>query len=451
MQRTLLLACLLTLHALNDGARAASAQAIPAGRDNPSADTLTITLPEAQRRALSRNPAFLAERQEIEIARGQLTQARVLALNPELELRAPGAGSSGAIGEFEISLSQEIEIAGQRGLRIRAAGLGLDRAEAAVEDAARRTLADVSHAFFAALAAQQRVAVMAELLDLGQQLVDVTRIQAIEGEISVMEANLAEIEAGRARAHMLAAERDALSAQLELLERIGIPPGQEIRLEFDMREIPDPATLNPDSLITLALARRPDLTARDRAVDQHDARAGLARRERVPNPRIGLFVEREERFSNIRGAALPEARFESPRIGLGVSVPIPLFQRGQGITAEHLARSDQARYDRQATELAIRVQVTDAARAYRSADEEVRVFERDVLLPARVNQQLLDTAFRAGKVALPTLLLLRNQLLDVEISYWDAWLAERRALVDLQSATATLGTDATLGPIGDLR
>jgi outer membrane protein TolC len=68
-----------------------------------------------------------------------------------------------------------------------------------------------------------------------------------------------------------------------------------------------------------------------------------------------------------------------------------------------------------------------------------------VLQPARENQQLLEKAFRAGKVGLPTLVLLRNQLLDAELGYVDAILAQRRALVALQAATASLApTDLEL-------
>jgi outer membrane protein TolC len=66
------------------------------------------------------------------------------------------------------------------------------------------------------------------------------------------------------------------------------------------------------------------------------------------------------------------------------------------------------------------------------------------LQPARANQDLLETAYRAGKVNLSTLLLLRNQLLDAELGYWDAWLARRTALIALQAATATLAPDGAV-------
>lgn len=454
MHRALVLAvCSLAFGGLHPGAPEAAAQVAPPGRPEAATrDTLTITLADAQRRTLSLNPAYLAERQELAIARGQLTQARVFTFNPELEFRARAVGTRGAIGEFEASLSQEMEWGGQRRLRVRAASFGVDRAESVVQNAARETLADVSTAFYSALAAEQRLDVARQLLALSEQLVGVTRIQAREGEISTLDANLAEIEAGRGRARVLAAEREATSARLELHRLTGIPPEQEIRLEPEGLGAAAVPNLDTDGLISLALSRRPDLAARSRAVAQYESLAGLSRREAIPNVRVGVFVERAERHvltSRATGAPNLDTRLESPRLGLGVSVPIPVFQRNQGLFAERGAQAEQARLARQATELTVRTQVTDAVRAYRAANQEVRVFEQDVLQPARTNQRLLETAFRAGKVGLPTLLLLRNQLLDAELSYWDAWLAERRALVALQAATASFGIDSTLTPPGD--
>lgn len=73
------------------------------------------------------------------------------------------------------------------------------------------------------------------------------------------------------------------------------------------------------------------------------------------------------------------------------------------------------------------------------------MFAVSVLRPARENTQLLETAFRAGKLALPTLLLLRNQLLDAELGYWDAWLAQHVAFIQLAAATGALALP-TAGP-----
>jgi cobalt-zinc-cadmium efflux system outer membrane protein len=419
------------------GATGARAQVYAAPA--PSAgDTLTLSIGEAQRLALQQNPTFLAERQETDIARGQLRQARVYNFNPELAFEAPGAGTAGALGEYEARLTQEVEWAGQRGLRIRAGEVGVAQAEAGVRDAARQTLSDVDQAFFVALAAQQRLEVAREILGLNQQLLAATRTQLREGEINGLEANLAEIEAGRSRARVLAAERELTSAKLELQRLVGLSPSQPVRLADEVPGFPAASALDPDSLIRAALARRPDLAERMRAVEQSQARKRLAAREAIPNLSVGVFAERQALgVLSAPGAPSGATLYESPRIGLAIGVPFPLWNRNQGVVAERQAQVAQAAFAQRATELDVRTEVTDAYRAYRSATEEARTFEQDVLQPARENQQLLEKAFRAGKVGLPTLVLLRNQLLDAELGYVDAILAQRRALVALQAATAS--------------
>ena len=429
----------------------ASAQAGGVGTvGESSGDTLSLSLGEAYQRALSQSPAYLADRQELEIARGQLAQVRVLTFNPEFEYQAPGIVGSGILGEYQASLSQEIEIGGQRNLRVRAATLGVERAQSVVQNAARQTLADVGQAFYTALAAQRRVDVARELFALNEQLLTATRIQVREGEISTMDANLAEIEAGRGRARVLATEREATSARLELQRLTNVPADQFVRLE-ESEAVAAPLALGVDSLVQLAFSRRPDLTAQARATAQSETLTRLAQKEAVPNLRFGLFLEREELnflSTSTPGAPPLQSRRESPRLGIGVSLPLPIFQRNRGLVAERAAQAQQSQYLLQAAEQNVRVQVTDAVLAYRSASNEAEIFEREVLATARANQELLDIAYRAGKVGLPTILLLRNQLLDAELGYWDAWLAERRALVELQAATSTLDGDFDLNLTG---
>lgn len=412
-------------------------------------DTVELTLADAQSRALTHNPGFLSERKEYDIATGELTQARVYHFNPELEFEAPGAGSAGALGEYEARLSQEVEWAGQRALRVGAARSGVGRAESSVRDAARRAVARVSAAFYAALASERRLAVALTIDTLNRRLRRAARTQLREGEISPMDANLAEIEAGRARAAVLAARREATSALLALARLAGLPPDQPVRLVEEVPATQAPEALDPDSLLSLALERRPDLTARTRALEEALTRTRLARREAIPNLSVGVFATRDVLAEStaggaprLAGGASGAGRYETPRVGLAVRIPFPLFDRNQGVVAERAARAEQARFSRDAAALAIRTEVADAYRAYVAAHEEAEVYERDVLLPARENQALLERAFRAGKVGLPTLVLLRNQLLDAELGYLDAWLARRRALVALDAATAGLPISA---------
>lgn len=412
-------------------ALSAQSESLPAMEGSGVGDTLVLSLIGAQRRALQQNPAFLADRQETAIARGELRQARVYPFNPELAADAPGVVTNGAVGEYEISLTQEVEWAGQRGLRIGAAEFGLNRAASSVRNAALATVAEVSLAFADALSADRRLAVSTAVLELNERLLAATRTRLREGEISVLEANLVEIEYGRARARVLAARRGATSATLQLKRIAGIAVDQPIRLADELPDAPDPSTLTADNLVTLALARRPDLAASTAAVHQLETLRRLAGRKAIPNLRLGIIAGRD-------------GRGEESRLGIGVGFSLPLWDRNQGLRAEWAARIEQARLQRRAVELRIRTEVAGAYRAYIAASEEAQVYETSVLQPARANQKLLETAYRAGKVNLPTLLLLRNQLLDAELGYWNAWLDRSTALFALQAATATLVPDGDL-------
>lgn len=407
----------------------------PAAAQTPSAavaDTITLSLEEAQRLSLRQNPQFLADSREGAIARGQLRQARLPAFNPQANLELPGAATGGG-SEYEASLTQEVEWAGQRGARVRAAGFGVQRADLTVRNAARITLGDVSNAYFDTYAARQRLQLAEEVLNLNEQLLRAVRIQLREGEVSALEANLAEVELGRARARVLAARRELTSAELQLKRLTGLSPDQPIRLPGAVPAAAPAPAAGRDSLVALALGRRPDLVAQRTAVLESRALTDLARREGRPNVSVGVLARREGDGGD-------------PSVGLGVSVPFPVLNRNQGRLAEQQARTSQAELQARAVELAVRTEVTDALRAYQTATEEETVYAASVLQPTRENRALLETAYREGKIDLATLLLVRNQLLDAELDYWDTWRAQRRAQVFLEVAT---GASPVLADIDD--
>lgn len=425
--RTSCLAMLLALSTRTAPARAQDTTSAPS-----AGDTITLTFAEARRLALSQNPEFLAERQGIAIARGQLRQARLPAFNPELDVGLPGLATGRGAAEYQLSLMQEVEVGGQRGLRVRAGRLGVRRAELTVRDAARLAVADVTTAYFASVAARRRLTLAEEILALNERLMSAVRIQLAEGEVSAMEGNLAEIELGRARAGVLAARREVASADLELGRAAGLAPTVGLRVTDDLPAAPAPDELRPDSLLAAALAARPDLAARAAAAQEFQALGELARRQNVPNLRVGALAERE-------------ADGRDPRFGVGVGVSLPILNRNQGTNAERRAQAEQAALQGRAVELRVRTQVEDAYRAYVAASQEAAVYESTILQPARSNRALLETAYRAGKIGLATLLLVRDQLLEAELGYWDSWLAQRRALVALEAATAS-----AVPPLSDL-
>jgi len=393
-----------------------------------STDTLYLTLENARELAIQRSPAYLAAAARVGVAEGSLRDARTFRFNPEAEAEFPGSLTGGA-GAYEVLISQSLEWAGQRGLRTDAASAAFDEAGSTLAESHRLLMQAVTEACYSGLAANRRLQVAEAISDLNERLLEAVEVQLQEGEISLMEANFAEIEVARSLARVLAARREAGSAALALARLVGVPEGTPVRaIESSAERMPDPDRLALDRLMGVAIRQRPDMSSGAHRLRQSGALARLARREVIPDLGVGAIVS--------GGEAEP-----STRVGLQVSLAVPMWNRNQGVIAARDADLRAATLDLEGIELTVRSEVADAYQAYVAASEEEALILDRVLEPARRNQELLDVAYREGAIDLPSLVLLRNQLFDAEIGYWDAWLARRHSLTRLYAAVGDLNVD----------
>jgi len=388
-------------------------------------DTLVLDLDTARRIALEQSPRIHAARALLDGARGDRRQAGVYPYNPDLELKTSSLIEPGDVGSFEGVLTQELEWAGQWGLRKAAADHGVAAAQGTALDMVRATVYEIDVSYFRAVFAARRLEVTRLGSELSGGFLQAVQIQAREGEASPMEVNVAQIEAGRARAAERSAVRVAALAKLELTRVLGLQPGRPVRLVDDAATSFTTDSFDLDSLVVVAIASRPDLKAAEAAVARANASRRLAAREAIPNLRVSAVTE--------RGGLSEDVNW-----GLRFGLPLPLWNRNQGLSDFGRAEEARAEAEREAVELLVRTEVASSLETYRSAHEELAVFEAQVLNPARSNRGLLQTAYVAGRMDLPTALLLRSQLLEAELEYWNAWLAERTALSALQAAVGAV-------------
>lgn len=394
-----------------------SAQTVPS-------DTLTVSLPQAVAIAIESSPDLAARSWDPVAVRGDARGASAFPFNPELlfESRSPSAGIA---QRYEAEVGIELEMAGQRGLRIDAAEEVVAAADSRFSDAGRLTLAEVERAYHRVVAAEQRLALLAAIEESNERLAAAVRTQLAEGEVSLLEANLVAVEAARARARAVEQRAARTSAALELGRLLGVDPRTEIRTVGPAAQPEREAPASLDEALGRARADRPDLRSNEQELERARQDERLARRERLPNLRLAALLTREDPLVD-------------PRLGVAVGLELPLFNRNQGATARRAAELSGARAELRATEARVRMEVQEAYRRYQAVADEVGHLEAELLGPSRENQRLLDVAYREGKIDLASLLLVRNQLLDAELGYWDAWERRERALTDLQSATGTI-------------
>ena len=385
-----------------------------------------LTLERALGIALQQNPDLLAARQELEIARGPLVRSRYLnRFNPTAEggvfSREFAEGGSGP--QYELSLSQEVEIAGQRGLRIEEAQRNLKRVEALVRDRERLLEGAVKRAFYTALLFRERLTLLRKIETFNRRIRDAASERFKAGVTPIMEANLAEIRYGQSRKETLTAEAFYQAALFELRRVLGLSPERSIEPTGELRGIPKKVELA--NLLARALKQRPDLMAANREIERVEAETALTKRLIVPNLTFQAFYLNERERVSSRSDKI---------VGGGISIPLPFFDRKQGELVSLAGQRSRGQHRAAATSRNIEREVATAVREYEAARRSLEIFESDVLNRIDENFRFVEIAYREGKIDLLGFIVVQNDLIKTQLSYFDSLGQFRTAEANLDQA-----------------
>jgi outer membrane protein, heavy metal efflux system len=288
-----------------------------------------VTLDHAVSLAIASNPDFAATEQELNIAAGEQIRSRYLSqFNPQtgtdFAYRPRGGRSNSQ--DWHVILSQEIEVFGQRALRMKSANLGWRQSAAMVRDRLRLLSTAVKLTFLEALRTRQQTQLLGELEKLDSRLHEAARMRLKAGEIGQIDYNLAAVRYGETSRALVEA-RERYRAQRSTLGRLlGGTAGPEPEPADDYN-LKLPAS-DLRTLIDMAVRNRPDLRASELEIARLETQATLNKRLALPNPQIGAFFGHEENTQHPSG------------ITFGFSVP--LFNRRQAEGAIIEAQRRQA-------------------------------------------------------------------------------------------------------------
>jgi cobalt-zinc-cadmium efflux system outer membrane protein len=356
--------------------------------------------------ALQRNASLLSLQAEVAAERARLAGASLLAQeNPELELAAGPRWSGGERStDWEVGVSQRLGPYGQRGLRREAARQLVGAAEARLELRRVEVAAEVRTAFYRALAAGEQAKLATEAVELAEEALEAAEARQRSGAASTIEVNTARIALGGSLRERSEAEQRRASALGALVVLLGLDAREGLTPEGKL----DPGTsevVDGEAMLKAALERRSDLVAARRELEAARAEARLAGREALPDPRVGVTYAEEEGAQVLRG---------------GIAIDLPIVQRNQAGRGVAGARVDQATRAAEALERTIRAEVMVATERVRTASAAAKAFGGAAITSAHENLQLVTEAYRAGKVDLFQLLVIRREALDARTSYLSA-------------------------------
>lgn len=392
---------------------------------DPADAVENLTVDQVIAIALQENPDLLAARQELEVARGRKVRADLFnRFNPSIMGRVwsrnnPGSGNT---SDSQVQLSQEVEVAGQRGLRREEAARNIARVEAQLKDRERVVTGHVTRAFFQALTLKERLTLRKQVEELNRRIRDASKARFEAGVAPIMESNLAEIRYGESRKKTYVAAASFQNAVLGLRRLLGWESDRSVQLAGELRTSPEPILLS--DLLQRGRTERPDLLAVKTEVSRVEADIDLTRRLIVPNPTIQGFYQTETEGS---GRA-------SEMVGGGISIPLALFDRKQGELVTLGGELNRSRHQTVAVTRNIEREIETAFQAYEAARKSVEVFEAEVLERIEDNFRFVEISYREGKIGLLQLIVVQDGLIAAQLSYVDSLGQFRTAEADLTQA-----------------
>ncbi|MFO0646438.1 MAG: TolC family protein [Polyangiales bacterium] len=380
--------------------------------------TLRVGYAEVLALARRRSPEAVEAERRVEVTRGAVVSARPwLQENPSVGFIAgPRFRTNDRVTDVYVTLGVPLEIYGVRALRLDAAEGAVTRDQALRDDAARRAVAAALEAYVRALyAAALREATVAQVA-LASDLVRVAEARQTAGEAGDLDLLAARIELARTRRAVTSAEGSVAAADAALHIALGLDPSQSLAVAGALDEA---RSRYAQADLPAVPELRADLHAAELALTATRAEVALEARRALPVPMLQLSYQREE------GADVYLA---------GLSLPLPLFQRNQGPTAEAHARLGLLTAERNFLRQRVETEVAAARSRLDAAREGLRLLEEDALPNLGATVRLVQRAYELGQADFTRVLVVRTQATETRREHLDALLEVALAGVALDAA-----------------
>lgn len=381
-----------------------------------------LTLEQALEMAENLQPELAGARAMVEAADGRARQAGAFP-NPEViagALQLPLGSDRPNEREYvagvgqSIPLSRRLSKARQAELferEVRARGLEVKRREIH-----RR----VRSAFATALYQEQAHQAQQQIHKNSAQAVSITQARAEVGD--ALREDVARVQMEQAGAQLelqrVAALRD--QAMLALASAIGDATLDVASLEGSLETAFDIPTLES---LAANLPAQPEMALAEADLRAQQARVDLAKAERIPDVKIELLYHRLEAT-------------QANTLDLGLSIPLPLFNRNQGRLRAARAEVAAAEARRRLTRNELTTRVKESHRQLTTALAASRTLKTEILPRVETVLKGAEARYTAGDASLADILPVRRDWATMQLAYLEslrdamlAWVEVKTVLI----------------------
>jgi len=291
-----------------------------------TADTLQLSLPQAEKLFVQNNYQLIAQNYQTDQARAEIITARLFdnpTLSAETQLYNPDTKrffeTSKTNGQYQASISQLVKLAGKRNKNIQLATVGVKLAEYQYFDLMRTLRYNLRANFYKTYYAQQSAKLYEQQITSLQKLLSASEVQLKAGNIAVKDMIRIKSLVYSLQTEYNNLENNIEDMQTDLKLMTNIKPDSNIKLVMDPAE---EKNYQLDKTVYVNLLD----SARNNRADLKLTQTGIAYAEK------SLMVQKALAVPDVQFSLVYDLQGSYPNnyTGLGLSIPLPLFNRNQG-------------------------------------------------------------------------------------------------------------------------
>ena len=329
--------------------------------------------------------------------------------------------------QYDVNISHPIDVSHKRTSRMLVARRAKNVLESLYHDAVRMTIDNLYIAYVDVLAARETVRYAEASVQGLSRILTITETLKKRGTNTSADVERIRVDRLSAELGLADAEERLNSAKVTLATVLNLPLEQPVSLEL-LGSIHDRAARPPprDELVRMALVNRPDINSYRLGIQRASADVKLAYANRYAD--IYLLAQPYTFQSNA-----PQGLKSSTSWALGMTVPLPVYNRNQGNIARAKLNVTQTQIELAARERQIVTEVALAEREYTVTRAAIERLEKE-LLPAA--KQMLDDSeqlYIGGEQNLVVFLTVQRDYNDRVKQYRDTLVRHRRSMLNLNT------------------
>jgi len=376
-----------------------------------------LTLEEALDRASRNRQELKGFRADFDAAAVKLKHAG-LPPNPELRVEWDNLGGDLPIDdvrETTVSLSQAFEIGGKPSARKNKGQAEILRLQREQTTTWLDIAAEVKMAFMEVLGAQERLALQHEAEQIASELAAITHERVAAGELAATEETRA--EARKAETTVETQKFKSLLAEAELNLAMTLVETDNTTVTVT-GHLPQEVAIPDQQTLLAEMQNSPLLALRQSEIQLAATSLSLEQANAWSDP--ALFLALRE---------IPDK--DARAVSVGLSIPLPLFQRNQAALADASATAQKAATNKENAARRLQTELIKTYTVLVAADQEARTLRVEVISRVTEAAEAVREGFMAGKFRYSDVLEASRSQEQVKIRHLNAILDLNRAAISL--------------------